>query len=197
MEGMDAQRIFTESYGAGSLGTELRFERNWFAVYTTSRHEKRVAEHLDQRGVEHYLPLYHPRRNWRDGSRGTLSLPLFPSYLFVRIRRNERVRVLDVPGALLIVGTAGRVSHPVPDETIEALQLAQQLGVMEPHPVVTVGQRARIVLGPLTGLEGMVSRQANGLRMVVTLEGMNRGCAVEVTSDCLEVIGRQTFAWGA
>ena len=82
-------------------------ESNWFAVYTASRHEKRVAQHLTQREIEFYLPLYRSARKWRDGSKVTLELPLFPGYLFVHIKRSERVRVLNVPGALAVVGGTG------------------------------------------------------------------------------------------
>jgi hypothetical protein len=38
------------------------FLPKWFAVYTTSRHEKRVAQHLTLREVEYYLPLYKSER---------------------------------------------------------------------------------------------------------------------------------------
>src|ERR1039457_3414460 len=65
---------------------------NLFALYTTSRHEKHVARHLSQRQIEFYLPLYQSKRKWRDGSKVTLDLPLFPGYISVHIRRSERVR---------------------------------------------------------------------------------------------------------
>ncbi len=79
----------------------------WFALYTASRHEKRVAQHLSQREIEFYLPLYKSERKWSDGSRVTLDLPLFPGYLFIHIQRSERSRVLGVPGALAVVGGTG------------------------------------------------------------------------------------------
>ena len=91
--------------------------RKWFAVYTISRHEKRVAQHLTQRQIEFYLPLYRSERRWSDGSRVTLDLPLFPGYLFVHIKKTERVRVLDVPGALAVVGGTGREPVALPDES--------------------------------------------------------------------------------
>jgi hypothetical protein len=53
-------------------------KKQWFAVYTTCRHEKRVADHFARRGIEHYLPLYRSQRKWKDGSKVVLSLPLFP-----------------------------------------------------------------------------------------------------------------------
>jgi hypothetical protein len=61
------------------------------------------------------LPLYRSQRKWSDGSRVTLDLPLFPGYLFVHIKRTERVRVLDVPGTLAVV--AGRGGNRWPCRT--------------------------------------------------------------------------------
>ena len=79
---------------------------NWFAVFTTPRHEKRVEQHLRLRNVESFLPLYRSPRKWRNGLKVVLELPLFPGYIFVRIRRSERVKVLEVPGVVAIVGGA-------------------------------------------------------------------------------------------
>jgi len=94
----------------------------WFAAYTMPRHEKRVGEYLCQRAVEHFLPLYHVQRKWRDGSRVTVDLPVFPGYVFVRILRRERVRVLEVPGVLKMVEGTGGKPAALPEAEIEALR---------------------------------------------------------------------------
>ena len=57
-----------------SLCRATTIERQWFALYTTCRHEKRVAAHFEQRGIEHFLPLYVVHRKWRDGSRDRKSV---------------------------------------------------------------------------------------------------------------------------
>lgn len=164
-------------------------EPRWFALYTTSRHEKRVAQHLAQRQIEHYLPLYRSARKWADGSKVVLDLPLFPGYLFVHIRRTERVRVLEVPGALAVVGGSGREPIPMPDEAIESLRTGLHLRSVEPHPLLMVGKRARIRSGALAGMEGIVVRKKNSLRVVLTLEYIQRSIAVEVSADDLEPLG--------
>jgi transcription antitermination factor NusG len=161
-------------------------EPNWFAVYTASRHEKRVAQHLSQREIEFYLPLYRSARKWSDGSKVTLELPLFPGYLFVHIKRNERVRVLNVPGALAVVGGMGREPVPLPDGAIDALRAGLHLRAAEPCPLLMVGQRARIRFGALAGMEGIVVRKKNGLRVVLTLEHIMQSIAVEVDGNDLE-----------
>jgi transcription antitermination factor NusG len=168
--------------------TEVTSPSRWFALYTTCRHEKRIALHLRQREIEHYLPLYRSDRKWRDGSRVTLDLPLFPGYIFVHIKRSERVSVLSVPGALSVVGGTGGEPAPVPDSAIEALRSGLQERRIEPHPLLRVGQMARIRSGAFAGMEGVVVRKKSGFRVVLTLEQIMQSIAVEVDEEDLEPI---------
>lgn len=161
---------------------------NWFAVYTSCRHEKRIAQHMIQREIQHYLPLYRANRKWRDGSKVTLELPLFPSYIFVRINRSERVRVLSVPGAVALVGGTGGEPAPVPDSAIDALRAGLNEHKIEPHPLLCVGQMARIRSGAFAGMKGVVVRRKSGCRVVLTLEQIMQSVAVEVDESDLESI---------
>ena len=163
----------------------------WFAVYTTCRHEKRIAEHLRQREIEHYLPLYRTERKWRDGSRVNLELPLFPSYLFVRIRRAERGSVLSVPGVLAVVGGTGGEPAPLPDTAIEVLRSGTKEHRLEPHPLLRVGQSARIRSGAFAGMEGIVVRKKSGFRVVLTLEQIMQSIAVELNEDDVEPLAEK------
>jgi len=165
---------------------DAQFRVNWYAVYTTSRHEKRVAEHFSHREIDHYLPLYRTERKWKDGSRVTLQLPLFPGYIFVHIPRIERIRVLSVPGALAIVGGTGGEPAPLPDAAIEGLRRGLEVRQAEPHPLLTVGQRARIRSGAFEGMEGVVVKKKNSFRVVLTLEQIMQSIAVEVAEADLE-----------
>ncbi len=174
------------SIPAQGSATATQHSRRWFAVYTTSRHEKRVAQHLSQRRIEHFLPVFRCQRTWNDGSKVSLELPLFPGYIFVRINRTERVRVLEVPGALDVIGGAGGLLAPLPDDEIEALRSGAHLRHAEPHPFLTVGQRARIRSGALAGMEGIVVRKSNSLRIVLTLDLIMQSISVEVDGEDLE-----------
>lgn len=163
----------------------------WFAVYTTPRHEKCIAEHFGQRQIENYLPLYRAHRRWKDGSRVNLELPLFPNYIFVRIAQNERVRVLEVPGVQGIIGSAHKPA-PLPDFEIESLRADLHKRKFEPHPFLAVGDRARIRAGAMAGMEGIVVRKNNNLRVVLTLAQIMGSVAVEVESADIELIGLPT-----
>jgi len=158
---------------------------NWFAVYTSSHHEKRVASYFAQREIQFFLPLYTARHDWKNRCEAKLELPLFPNYLFVRIDRYERVRVLEVPGVLSLVGF-GRTPAPLPDFEIDALRSSVGKGTIEPHPFLVIGERVRIKRGPMTGMEGVLLRKKNNFRVVLALDVIMKCIAVEVAAEDLE-----------
>jgi transcription antitermination factor NusG len=188
MGSFQQQRVQTVQTFLPEFPLDRACERRWFAVYTNSRHEKTVAQHLIHREIEHFLPLYQSQRKWNNGLKVTLDLPLFPGYLFVHIDRNERARVLNVPGALALVGGTGREPAPLPDQAIDGLRVGLQQRHIEPHPLLTVGQRARILSGAMVGMEGVVLRRKNSCRVILTLEHIQRSIAVDVDENDLEPV---------
>jgi transcription antitermination factor NusG len=156
----------------------------WFAVWTAPRHEKRVSERMTDRSIEVYLPVYTTERQWKKRAPINLELPLFPGYVFVRIPRNARGKVLDTPGVYSIVGN-GKQALPVPDTDIEALRSGLHLRKAEPHPYLTVGERVSIRKGALAGLEGVLVRQKSQFRVVLTVETIMQAISVEVDLEDL------------
>jgi len=155
-------------------------------VYTSANHEKRVALQLGQRSVEHFLPLYVSQRRWKD-RRVQLQLPLFPGYVFIHLALRDRLQVLQIPGVAKLVGFNGTPTALAPEE-IETLRRGLQGGLRaEPHPFLTVGRRVRIIAGPFAGLEGILKRKKSNLRVVVSLELIQRAVAVDV--DAADVQG--------
>ena len=151
----------------------------WYAAYTRANHEKRVADQFAGRGLEHFLPQYESVRRWKD-RKVRLQLPLFPGYLFVHLGTQEQLRVLQVPGVVRLVGFNGSPT-PLPHEDIERIRefLGQGLRA-EPHPYLVVGRRARVVRGPLGGMEGVVVRRKNRSRLVVSFDLIQRSMAIEI-----------------
>jgi transcription antitermination factor NusG len=163
------------------------FEPHWYAAYTCAKHEKRVAEQLTQRSLENFLPQYESVRRWKD-RRVRLQLPLFPGYVFVRLALRDRLRVLETPSVVRLVGFNGQPAA-LPDKEIEALRVcaAAQLHT-EPYSYLTVGRRVRIKSGPLTDLEGVLVRRKNTLRVVLSLDLIARSAAVEIDAVDVERI---------
>ena len=162
---------------------------HWYAAYTKPCHEKRVAEHLTIRSVELFLPFYRSTRRWNNGCTVRVDKPLFPGYVFVHILPYERLRVLELSSVLSIAGSSHEPT-PLPDEEIERLRSGLLQVNAEPHPALTVGERVRIRRGPLEGLHGIVSRQKNQFRVVLTLDLIMKSVAVEVCADDTEPIGK-------
>jgi transcription antitermination factor NusG len=160
---------------------------NWFAAYTHSHHEKRVASHFAERQIEAFLPLYATRHRWKNRCEMNLELPLFPNYVFVLIDPRERVRVLEVPGVQSLVGF-GRTLAPLPHFEIEALRSGLGQRKIEPHPYLVIGERVRIKAGPMTGMEGVLVRKKNNFRVVLALDVIMQSVAVEVDADDLEPV---------
>jgi transcription antitermination factor NusG len=173
-----------------------RAEQHWYAAYTCANHEKQVAAQLDVRAVEHFLPLYASVRRWKD-RRVTLDLPLFPGYVFIRLALRDRLRVLEIPSVVRLVGFSGQAAA-LPDEEMEILRLGlgQSLGA-EPHPFLRVGRRARVKAGPLKGMEGILVRRKNRERFVISLDLIMRSVAVEVAALELEPWGSVPSKLGA
>ena len=162
-------------------------EERWYAVYTCANHEKCVATQLGEREVEHFLPLYSCMRRWKD-RRVTLDLPLFPGYVFVRLALRNRLRVLQVPSVVRLVGFNG-MPVPLSDTEIKVMRsgLSKCLRA-EPHPFLTVGRRARITAGPFAGLEGVVTRKKNNLQVVVSIDLIQRSVAIEIETAELKAL---------
>ncbi|MGH9733896.1 MAG: transcription termination/antitermination protein NusG [Candidatus Acidiferrales bacterium] len=160
-------------------------EPHWYAAYTSANHEKRVAEQLEAREVEHFLPSYMSVRRWKD-RRVTLQLPLFPGYVFVRMALRNRLQVVQIPGLAKLVGF-GTLPAPLPTEEIDALRSGLAEGLhAEPHPYLAVGQRVRVKQGPLAGLQGVLLRWKGNWRVVLSLELIQRSVAVDVDVCVLE-----------
>jgi transcription antitermination factor NusG len=153
----------------------------WYAIYTNARHEKVVARQLSQRSIESFLPLYRSVHRWKD-RRKVVELALFPSYVFVRIAIEERLRVLQVPGVVGLVGFDGKFPA-LPDQEITSLRNGLENHIYaEPHPYLRVGKRVRVIGGPMAGVEGILTRQKDKYRIVLSIDALMRSVALEVDS---------------
>ena len=158
-------------------GDELR----WYAVHTRSRHEKLVAERLQERGMTAFLPLVKETHRWSDRKK-TVELPLFSCYTFVRMAPipEDRLKVCQTNGVLQIVGPRGEATA-IPDEQIEAVRilLNEHLPWSE-HPFLKIGQRVRIRGGAMDGVEGILLSRDGDRTLVVSVDVIQRSLAVRI-----------------
>ena len=171
------------------IGTPVAdsYEARWYAVYTMSRHEKRVASDLSDRHLNSFLPTYRTVHRWKDRKK-ELELALFPSYVFVQAERKDRLHILQVPSVVNIVSFHGQPAV-IPDAEIEALRrgLDCQMG-LQPHPYLKVGKRVRIHSGPMAGQQGILVRRKDRCRVVLSIDFIMRSVSVEVDMDDVEPV---------
>jgi transcription antitermination factor NusG len=156
----------------------------WYALHTRHQHERLVARSLAGKGFETFLPQYTVVRRWSDRAK-ELSVPLFPCYVFLRGGLDNRLAVLTTPGVHGFVGFAGHAA-PIPQIEIDAVRKAAQDATIEPHPFLKCGDWVRVNSGPLEGVEGVLVRKKNSLRLVLSLELLRRSAAVEVDASAVE-----------
>jgi transcription antitermination factor NusG len=158
---------------------------DWYAVYTRHQHEKTVAESFSRKGIEAFLPLYDVVRRWADRSK-QLSLPLFPCYVFLRCGIERRTNILSTPSVHSILKIGNQLAC-VPNAEIDAIRRVVDSRLhVEPHPFVCAGDRVRIKSGPLVGIEGILVRKKNSVRLILSAQLIEKSIEVEVDAFSIE-----------
>src|SRR6267143_3296948 len=153
----------------------------WFALQVRARYEQGVADNLDGKGYELFLPLYKCRKRWSDRVK-EVEAPLFPGYLFCRLNPQDRLPVLKTPGVIQVVGS-NHTPIPVDEDEIQAIQSMVASGIPnQPWPFLATGYRVRIESGPLSGLEGILIEFKGNHRLVLSVTLLQRSVAVEIDS---------------
>jgi len=150
----------------------------WYAAYTLPRHEKAVADRLLKEEFETFLPLYWAVRRWNLRT-AMIELPLFPGYVFVKMMISNRIRVLAHPGVIRLVGFQGKAAA-LPDDEIESLRSSLAIYRAEPYPYLGAGKQIRIRSGPFAGLEGRIVRRKGKMRLITSIDLIQRSILLEL-----------------
>jgi Transcription antiterminator len=131
-------------------------DKKWFAVYTRSQCEKKVAALLAKKGIDHYCPLNKVVRQWSDRKK-TILEPLFKSYVFVRIHEREALDVLKTDGVINFVHWLQKPAV-IRDEEIDAIKqfMLQNENVQLEKTEVRVNDQVKIIYGPFIDRYGKV-----------------------------------------
>lgn len=168
--------------------TFKNYQLPWFAIQVRTCREKNTSLFLEKMGYEHFLPVSKCIHRWSDRMK-QIEEPLFPGYLFCRMSPNHRLPVLSAPGVIQIV-SVGKVPIPVEEEEVEGIRRAVENGLtVTPSPYLQVGDVAQIVQGPLRGLTGIILRTNSQLKLVLSVNLLQRSVAVEVDRAWVSVTG--------
>jgi len=151
-------------------------EKKWLVIYTRPRWEKKVDKLLKQQGIDSYCPVREVVNQWADRKK-EVSLPLFSSYVFVRVDLFEQAKVLYVLGVMGYVYFMGRPAV-VKDNIIE--QIKYNLDHYKDLEMVSlegiaIGDVVKIKAGVLTNQTGKVV-EIKGKHVLMVFDSIN--CAL-------------------
>lgn len=158
----------------------------WHVLHVIANHEKRVAQHLAVRSIEHYLPLYTERSRWSDRS-VELERPLFMGYVFVHFSSHQKLSVVSTPSVIRILGDSDtqRVSAGELNRIRESLTAGYAL---RPHPFIPIGTQVRIRSGVFEGVMGVVTELRQQCKVIIALAAVQQCFSLEVGRDEIEVV---------
>lgn len=138
----------------------------WYAVYTKPRWEKKVNGLLLQKGIEVYCPINKVRRKWSDRIK-TIEEPLFKSYVFVKIKDEERTNVRMTNGVVNFVYWDGKPAI-IKEKEIQTIKrfLDEYENVEAVKMDLAAGDKVQVIAGPMMDKEGKVLEVKNKMAKV-------------------------------
>ncbi len=163
-------------------------DKQWYAIYTRSRHEKIVYELLNDKGIETFLPLRVFLSQWKDRKK-KIESPLFSGYLFTRINiLDDFTKVITSKGVVKILGTNG-TPIPIPINEIDSVKTLLKSGLKyDPYPYLKSGMKVQLIRGPLQGIIGKISERLGKYKLLISIELIKRSISVEIDVKDIEPI---------
>ena len=161
------------------------FVGRWWVLHTRSRNEKKVAEHLARRGIQHFLPLARCRRTY-GGKTKDVSIPLFPGYVFLCGRLEDRYEALRTNRVANVLEVSSQDQLKYDLRQIE--RVLQSDSPVDLYPRLKKGARCRVIGGSLKGLEGVVLCRRGPWRFYVGVHLIGQSAELEIDSRMLDVL---------
>ena len=158
---------------------------SWYAVYTSFRSEKLVANQLRKKNIEVYLPLVSKTKRYLRKLK-TYQVPMIGCYLFVKIKRNQCISVLETERVVKIISERGQPSIIKEDE-INVLKRIEglEVGIENCGSNLIPGDKVAIRKGNLAGLKGRLIRQNGKKSFIVELESVGITLQLCIDTDML------------
>ncbi len=153
---------------------------DWFAIRVRSNHEYAVEVALAALGVETLVPSYSETVQWSDRLK-VITRPIFPGYVLTQLEDTQQqlAPVLETSGVVQVL-PSNASPLAVPHDQIETVRrLVDSLLPLLPSDTV-VGAPVTVRQGVLSGLTGVIVRQAGRARLVVAVQIFNRAISVEL-----------------
>ncbi len=144
--------------------------RHWHVAYTAPRAEKRISEQLDRAGIEYYLALRTEIRQWSDRLK-KVSVPVFPSYIFLHVDRSEYYVALNLPGMVRYVSFGGSTVIISDKNMMDIKKIVDNSACFELcNTLPAPGDPYTIPFGMFKGIEGTIVRLKGKTQFILEIQ---------------------------
>ncbi len=160
-------------------------DTKWYAVYTKSRHEKKVARKCINNDISYYLPLQESVRHYKNRV-VTFMKPLFSGYIFCRCNEDKKRELYQT-------GHICKFIEPL-DQAQFLNDLQQIRGVREKgfklflHSYLKRGRRVKVIRGPFKNFQGIISHRKGKYKLVLNINLIRQAIAVEVDINDVDFV---------
>ena len=165
---------------------------NWYLIQL-KRNSHRIADrNLNQQGFKTFLPL-QDLTSKRGSKFLTITKPLFPGYMFVRIKPDGAPwqKINSTLGVSRLICQEG-VPRTVPTEVVSGLiSRCDSLGKLLPPTAVQHGDTVEIHSGALANFLATVETIDSDRRIWVLMEIMGQITRVQVASEQVKVLNKE------
>lgn len=167
---------------------KLNKKKNWYVVYVRPRHEWQAKEFLDEIGIETFLPYEIVQKKWSDRLK-EVKVPLFKSYLFVKISENMFHPVIEIPSVVTFIKFNDQ-PEIVPQFQIDMVKimLASKEKITVDRFNLKKGDLVKVKSGPLKGLTGELYEKRGKNKLALRMEVLNRIVSVGVNLRNVEYV---------
>lgn len=183
--------VSTSVSAANVTDDRIACSKSWIAIQCRPRSEKKVAELLEKKGVEIYLPIQKQLRKWSDRIK-KVDVVIIPMIVFVENNSIQISEIIKFPNVIKIFSSPGsKFPAVISDEEIYKLKfiLGQSDIPVEYDPsIFKVDDTVRVVRGNLMGLTGKVLESGDGLAELIVNLPLLGGARLKIEKINLEVI---------
>ena len=161
----------------------MTLPKNWYAVYTRPRWEKKVADLLTRKKIENYCPLNKVKKQWADRKKIVYE-PLFTSYVFVYISNQELIPTKETEGIVNFLYWQGKPAV-IKQEEIDVIKqfLNEHEAVSIERADINPNDQIQIIHGPLMMREGkVVEVRSKTVKVMIPSIGFNLVAEVEIAN---------------
>ena len=161
-------------------------EIKWYPFYTKSRYEKKVYIELLKQHYEAYLPLQKTIRQWKDRKK-IVEVPLFSSYIFVKIAPRQIIDVLRINGIARYISFNNKLAY-VKDEEIDLIKSFLETNSKIEVVDGLIKEDSEVVMksGLFSGYKGKIIKHCRKNKIVVEIESMNKTLLVTLDTESIK-----------